>query len=394
MPADIDSYRASLEMAVAPRRYGGDLDMAVGVGTEVSDRARIHASARIGRDVRIESGASVGRDVIVGDGAHVGQDVRLEDGAAVGLSVMLRDGAWVGPGSVVGDRATVSDGAGVGARCIVGAGAELGRDARLGDDSRVGEYCVLDADVSTGREVAVGTGPWTRSGGSGAAPRPADHVPVMVDGDTRLGDRVSVAPGAYVGRSCDLRPDASVGAFARVDEQTLLHAGAHVGRDAHVGSRSVLGQGAVVADFSTPAEHTVVAPGERLEQRGERVRLDRPRSGGPAEPGSQSRAGRLAAGLLTAVRRLAGRILQPTAAAGAKEFERAVADRARPAAISMGTLPRLNDHRSLVAAYEHAFRRPPAPVARAAPARPNPVAAYRRARAASAPAHARAAGGR
>ena len=393
MPADVDRYRASLEMAVPRQRYGGDLDMAVGVGTEVSDRARIHPSARIGRDVRIESGASIGRNVIVGDGAYVASNVSLAEGSALGLSAMVRDGARVGPGSVVGDRATVFEGARVGADCIVGAGAQLGRDVKLGDDSRVGEYCVLASDVSTGREAMVGTGPWTRPGPSGRAPTAADHVPVLIDGETRLGDRVSVAPGAYVGRGCDLRAGASVGEAARVDEQTLLQAGARVGRDAHVGPRSVLGKGAAVADFSTTGEHTVVRPGERLERRGDRVNVDRVRSGGPGDQGAQSRAGRLAAGLVTAVRRLAGRTPQPTGAAESAEFERAVADRARPSAISTGTLPRIRDHRSLVAAHEYAFGRS-GPAVPAAPARPNPVAAYRRARAASAPAHARSAGAR
>ena len=108
MSVDVDRYRAVLDMAVARVRCAVDPDMAAGVGTEVSDRARVPPRARIGDDVRMESCRLIGPNVLVGDGAPLGDGVRFEGVVGAALSALPGDGVQVGCRPVVGDRTAVS----------------------------------------------------------------------------------------------------------------------------------------------------------------------------------------------------------------------------------------------------------------------------------------------
>lgn len=364
----------------------------MGVGTELPDDVSVHRLARIGANVRLERGASIGAGAIVGDGAHIGRDVRVHDGAAVGFSASLHDGVELGSRSIVGDRAVLGEGVHVGTNCIVGAGAQLRNDARLGADSRVAEYSILESEVSTGRGVELGTGPWTATGPSSAPLVPADHVPVMIDSRTSVGDRVHVGPGAYIGSGCDLRPGALVGTGARIDDGTIMRSDAVVGERAHVGTRSVLDVASVVAAYVATGPQAVLLAGERRDS------WPTPAAPSPVavDTPPRSLAGRISARLQSAAgafRRLVDRDTRP-ATLPAVTRVRTAAPAAVASAPSVNLSP-CEDHQMLIVAHRKAFTVPrPAAAGVGAPARPDAVAAYRRTQTHHRPSHVRVSGSR
>ena len=82
----------------------------------VDDRAVVHPSASLGKDVTVEALAYVG------------------EGASLGERVMIHAGAYVGPGVTIGDDTVINPhvviyhGCSVGKRCIIHAGTVIGAD--------------------------------------------------------------------------------------------------------------------------------------------------------------------------------------------------------------------------------------------------------------------------
>jgi UDP-3-O-[3-hydroxymyristoyl] glucosamine N-acyltransferase len=142
------------------RLHGHRRHPAVGI----SEKAAIHASAKIGKNVNIHPFAAVGENCEIGD------DVNLYPG------VTLMEGAEVGDGSILYPRVTIYDGCIIGRRCILHAGCAIGTDGygfateagvhhkipqtgivRVQDDVEIGGNTVIERAVLEETIIGAGT---------------------------------------------------------------------------------------------------------------------------------------------------------------------------------------------------------------------------------------------
>ena len=202
----------------------------------LSDRARIHPTARIGADANIAPGVTIAAQVVIGDRctiypgcyvadhARMGHQCTLFPNAVIYDYCVLGDRCTIHAGSVIGEdglgyapyqgkwlkipqvgRAVLGDDVEIGANCAIdratlgqteiGAGTKFGNSIVIGHGSKIGADCMLVAQVGVAGSVTVGR-----------------HVTlagqVAVAGHLSIGDEVKV--GGQSGIHGDVAPGTEV----------------------------------------------------------------------------------------------------------------------------------------------------------------------------------------
>ncbi|ANX05156.1 UDP-3-O-(3-hydroxymyristoyl)glucosamine N-acyltransferase [Immundisolibacter cernigliae] len=166
----------------------------------VDPSARIHADARLGRNVQVQARA------IIEAGVHVG------DGAQIGAGCYLGEGVVVGAGSRLAPRVTLLAGTQLGARCLIHPGAVLGADGfGLANDRGVWVKVPQLGRVVVGDDVEIGANTTIDRGalddtliGNGVK---LDNL-IQVAHGVRIGDHTAIAAcvgisgSTVIGRHC------------------------------------------------------------------------------------------------------------------------------------------------------------------------------------------------
>jgi UDP-3-O-[3-hydroxymyristoyl] glucosamine N-acyltransferase len=186
----------------------------------VSERATVHSSARLGRDVAVAAGAWVGEEAEIGDRAILGP------GAVVGRR------ARIGEDTELRSHVVVEDGCRVGARCLLHAGVVIGADGFgfVWDGNRhrkipqVGTV-VIEDDVEIGANAAIDR---------------ATLDATLVGRGTKIDNLVQIGHNCTIGEDCLICGQTGI-AGSSVLERRVTLAG-QVGLAGHL----TIGEGATV----------------------------------------------------------------------------------------------------------------------------------------------------
>ncbi len=185
----------------------------------VSDDARLHAQARIGKGVRIESFAVVCAGVEIGD------------------------------------------------RCTIGAGSVLYENVRIGDDCHVGPNATLMCCV-IGDRVWIDAGARLGTQGFGLAHSASGIVRIPHVGRVLVGDDVEVGANTTIDRGTI--GDTVIEAGVKIDNQVQIAHNVTVGRHAILAGQTglagsaVIGERAMLGGRSSVANHVRVGRGARM----------------------------------------------------------------------------------------------------------------------------------
>jgi UDP-3-O-[3-hydroxymyristoyl] glucosamine N-acyltransferase len=186
---------------------------------EISPKADIHASAKIGNGCTIESGA------VIQEGAEIG------------------DGCWIE------------------AHSVIGAGVKIGRECRIGphatiSHSLIGDHTRLYPGVRVGQD------------GFGFAIDPAGHVKVPQLGRVIIGDHVEIGANSCIDRGAG--PDTVIGNGTWIDNCVQIGHNVQIGKgcvivaQAGIAGSTVLEDYVVVAAQGGVAGHLTIGSGTRI----------------------------------------------------------------------------------------------------------------------------------
>ncbi len=222
---------------------------------EVSERAFVDSTAKIGKNVRILPNAYIGKSVVIGD------------------DVTILPGAYIGDRSLIGNHTTIHP------------------NAVIGSDTKIGVRCIVHAGAILGGD------------GFGFAPlaptdkHPGDIAKIPQIGCVVLEDDVEIGAGTTIDRAA--MGETRIGACSKIDSQ--VHVGHNVQVGHHtmiagqtaIGGSAKLGNWVVVGGQVGIAGHISVGDGIILGARAGVTKTitenSEPYMGFPAQPASQWR---------------------------------------------------------------------------------------------------------
>ena len=199
---------------------------------EISPRAVIHPTAKIGSGVRIEPGVVICENVEVGDRTHICANAVLRDG------VMVGDDCYIGSNvticyAIIGNKVWIHAGAAIGqdgfgfvmgpkghlkvpqlGRVIIQDDVEIGAnttvDRGAGPDTVIGEGCRIDNLVQIGHNVELGRGcVLVAQVGISGSTRLSNFV--VVGGQVGIAGHLKIGPGARIGAQGGVMRDVPAG---------------------------------------------------------------------------------------------------------------------------------------------------------------------------------------
>ncbi|MBO6686334.1 MAG: UDP-3-O-(3-hydroxymyristoyl)glucosamine N-acyltransferase [Parvibaculum sp.] len=208
-------------------------DEAVGTDTfgspgNVSERATVHPSAKLGENVTIEPGASVGA------GAEIGRNT------VIGTNTSIGKGCTVGKDCFIGPNVTVSH-AHIGDRVMLHPGVRVGQDGfgfamgypRHEKVPQLGRVIIQDdVDIGANTTVDRGAGPDT-----------------VIGEGTKIDNLVQIGHNVEIGRGCIIVAQTGISGSAKLGDFVVL--AAQVGVTGHLTINSgaqIAARGAVVHD--------------------------------------------------------------------------------------------------------------------------------------------------
>lgn len=205
-----------------------------------SDKAAVHASARIGANANIAPGVTIEADVIVGDNCTFYPGVYIADGVRIGDECTLFPNVVIYDDCVLGNRVTVHAGSVIGEDGLGYAPSDekwikipqVGR-AIVGDDVEIGANCTIDR--ATLGQTEIGSG-------------------------TKLGNVVLIGHGATIGNDCLLVGHVAVAGSANIGCHVTLAGMVGVGGHLTIGDGSSVGGGSHVYGDVAPGSKLLGAP--------------------------------------------------------------------------------------------------------------------------------------
>ena len=189
----------------------------------ISDKADIHPSAEVGRDVHIGAFCSVGALAIIADEAVLYPGVVIYPHAAIGSGSILHSGA------------TIRE------RCVVGRDSVVQNGAVIGSD------------------------------GFGYYPTPEGHQPIPQVGVVTLDDKVDVGANTCIDRAAfgttPISRGVKIDNLAQIGHNVSIGQDTIVCGDVAIGGSTKIGKGAVLAGASSFADHLEIADGARFTGR-------------------------------------------------------------------------------------------------------------------------------
>lgn len=203
-------------------------------GAGVSDRACVHAAARLEEGVTVEPGA------VIGAGAEIGSGTVVRSNAVIGAGVCIGRDCVVGPNATVqyailGDRVYLHPGVCVGQD---GFGYAMGPGGHL-KVPQIGRVVIQD-DVEIGANTTIDRG--------------ANRDTVIGEG-TKIDNQVQIGHNVVVGRHCVLVSQVGISGSATLGDFVAI------GGQTGVGGHVTIGTGAQVAAVSVVSEN--LEPGGR-----------------------------------------------------------------------------------------------------------------------------------
>lgn len=208
---------------------------------EIAATARVHPTAKIGKDVALGEGAVVGANVIVGSGSTIGANTVLYDGVEIGSDTQIGALCSISH-ALIGNRVLIHRGVHIGqdgfgfalnreghvkvpqlGRVIVDDDVEIGSgttiDRGTGPDTQIGAGTKIDNLVQIGHNVQIGRSAViiAQCGISGSV-RIGDGV--VLAGQTGVAGHLKIGPGAKIAAKAgvmdDIPPGASYGGYPAI----------------------------------------------------------------------------------------------------------------------------------------------------------------------------------
>jgi UDP-3-O-[3-hydroxymyristoyl] glucosamine N-acyltransferase len=201
--------------------------------TGISDRALVHASARVEAGVTIDPLAvvgplaEIGSGTVIGPGAAVGASVRVGRDCSIGASVtithaLIGDRVVIHPGTRIGQdgfgylpgpkghekipqvrRVIIQDDVEIGSNATIDRGST--RDTVIGEGTKIDNLVQIAHNVSIGRHCLIAS----QTGISGSC-QIGDFV--MMGGQVGLSDHITIGSGAMIGAQSGIMNDIPAGA--------------------------------------------------------------------------------------------------------------------------------------------------------------------------------------
>lgn len=178
-------------------------------GVGISDKASIHPSAKIGKNVRIMDFCVIGEEAVIGD------------------NCILHWGVVVEPGAIIGENTEIRANTVIGFRC------EIGKD------------CIIHSNTTIGAD------------GFGFTDYQGVRYKIPQIGIVRIGDNVEIGAGCTIDRATI--EVTSIGNHTKLDDQVHIGHNCRVGNYVYMAGASVLAGGVVIEDGCMIAGQTAIA---------------------------------------------------------------------------------------------------------------------------------------
>ena len=182
--SDIDDLPEGVVGLVADNvlvRYAQVLDVLYtdeGHVHHISATAKIHESAKLGRDCYISDNTSIGEDVVIGNDVIIGSNTIIGKGCRIGSGSRIRSNVTISH-AIIGDNAIINSGARIGesgfgiiphegrmvyikqlGRVLIGNRVRIGANTTIDrgsvDDTVIGDDTIIDNLVQIGHNVHIG----------------------------------------------------------------------------------------------------------------------------------------------------------------------------------------------------------------------------------------------
>jgi UDP-3-O-[3-hydroxymyristoyl] glucosamine N-acyltransferase len=200
----------------------------------ISERATVHAHARLERDVTIEPGATIAAEAEIGEGSVVGANAVIGPGVKIGRHCAIGANTVI-QHALIGNRVVIHPGAAIGQD---GFGYVMGPKGHA-KAPQIGRVIIQD-DVEIGANTAIDRG--------------AIRDTVIGEG-TKIDNLVQIGHNVVIGRHCVVTGQVGIAGSATLRDFVAI--GGQSGVIGHV----VIGEGAQIAAASNVA--TDVPPGAR-----------------------------------------------------------------------------------------------------------------------------------
>jgi UDP-3-O-[3-hydroxymyristoyl] glucosamine N-acyltransferase len=165
--------------------------------------------------------------------------------------------ARLGAGTSVGPFATVGAGAAIGARCVLHAGCRVGEGVSIGDDCVLHANVVLYDGVVLGDRVVVHAGTVIGSDGFGYKFRGGEHVNFPQVGTVVVGSDVEIGANTCIDRAA--LGETRVGNGTKIDNQVHVAHNVRIGRHALLLGQVGIGGSTVIEDYAILASQSGVS---------------------------------------------------------------------------------------------------------------------------------------
>lgn len=199
--------------------------------TTISDRATVHASAKIGNGCLIEANVYIGPNAEIGDHCHIYPNVYLGQGVQVGNHTIIHAGANISH-SVIGNGVIIHHGACLGQDGFGFATDDAGNHTKVPQIGRV----MVEDDVEIGANSCIDRG--------------SGHDTVIGAG-TKIDNLVQIGHNVVLGRNCIIVAQVGISGSTRVGDNVMMGGQAGITGHLKIGDRAkIAAQSGVMRDVS------------------------------------------------------------------------------------------------------------------------------------------------
>ena len=209
----------------------------------ISERAVVHADARLEEDVNVEPGAVIGADAEIGSGTHISAN------AVIGANVRI------GRECSIGSNATVQCGL-IGDRVIIHPGVQIGQDGfgfAMGPAGhrkvpQLGRVVIQD-DVEIGANTTIDRG---------------SNRDTIIGEGTKIDNQVQIAHNVVIGRHCVIVAMAGISGSTVLEDYAVIAGKAGLSGHLRIGMGAQIAGGSNVADDVPAGERWVGTPAKPI----------------------------------------------------------------------------------------------------------------------------------
>lgn len=169
-------------------------------GTGISERASIHPTAKLGKNVTVLDFAVIMKDAIIGD------------------NTVIHPHSIIEPGAIIGDNTIIRANVAIGYNC------------------KIGKNCIIHSNTTIGAD------------GFGFLDHKGTRVKVPQIGIVQIGDDVEIGANCTVDRAAI--EYTSIGNFTKIDDQVHIGHNCRIGNYVYMAGASVLAGGVSIEDYS------------------------------------------------------------------------------------------------------------------------------------------------